>query len=215
MSLDADRAGTPSRSHYDWHDVRFIGAVAGRYAMPDRKDGADGKAPVFACRLCSISTRTAVLVGPVVGKKGEPITAYFDEFGILRGRVGRHLPSGFVAELLLSPAERNKLGGKIVWQKKRVHEQMPDRREHKRILPRDPRTIITLGDGTRVPCFVIDVSSTGIAVSAQISPELGTPMAVGKLVGRVVRYLEVGFALQFLGVQPQDQLEVLIMPPAV
>ena len=214
MSLDADGTGTPSRSHYDWHDVRFIGAVAGRYAMPDRKDGPDGKAPVFACRLCSISTRTAVLVGPVVGKKGEPITAHFDEFGILRGRVGRHLPSGFVAELLLSSAERNKLGGKIIWQKKRVHEQVPDRREHKRILPRDPRTIITMGDGTRVPCFVIDVSPTGVAVSAQISPELGTPMAVGKLVGRVVRYLEVGFAVQFLGVQPQDQLELLITPPA-
>lgn len=214
MSLDADGTGTPSRSHYDWHDVRFIGAVAGRYAMTDRKDGADGRAPVFACRLCSISTRTAVLVGPVVGKKGEPITAHFEEFGILRGRVGRHLPSGFVAELLLSPAERNKLGGKIIWQKRRVHEQVPDRREHKRILPRDPRTIITMGDGTRVPCFVIDVSPTGVAVSAQISPELGTPMAVGKLVGRVVRYLEVGFALQFLGVQPPDQLELLITPPA-
>lgn len=213
MSLDVDGVGTPSRSQYDWHDVRFIGAVAGRYAMSERKE-ADGKAPVFACRLCSISTRAAVMVGPVVGKKGEAITAHFDEFGILRGRVSRQLSSGFVTELLLSPAERNKLGGKIIWQKKRVHEQVPDRREHRRVLPRDPRTIITLGDGTRVPCFVIDVSSTGIAVSAQITPDLGTPMAIGKLVGRVVRYLEVGFALQFLGAQPVDQLEVLITPPA-
>ena len=214
MSLDADGTGTLSRSHYDWHDVRFIGAVAGRYAIPDRKDGADGKVPVFACRLCSISTRVAVVVGPVVGKPGEVVTAHFDEFGILRGRINRQLTSGFVAELLLSPVERNKLGGKIVWQKKRVHEQVPDRREHKRILPRDPRTVITLADGTRVPCFVIDISATGVAVSAHIAPELGTPMAVGKLVGRVVRYLDVGFALQFLAPQPFDQLEVLLVPPA-
>ena len=50
MSLDADRAGTPSRSHYDWHDVRFIGAVAGRYAMPERKDGPDdGKDEAAIC----------------------------------------------------------------------------------------------------------------------------------------------------------------------
>ncbi|HEX9595407.1 MAG TPA: hypothetical protein VF982_00890 [Anaerolineales bacterium] len=40
-----------------------------------------------------------------------------------------------------------------------------------------------------------------IAVSAEIWPGLGTPMAVGKLVGRVVRYLDVGFALQY--VQPR------------
>lgn len=214
MSLDADGGTTPSRSHYDWHDVRFIGAVAGRYAMSDRKDGPDGKVAVYACRLCSISTRLAVVVGPMVGAEGEIVTAHFDEFGILRGRIVRRLPSGFVLELMLSPAERNKLGGKIVWRKKHVHEQMPDKREHKRILPRDPRTVITLADGATVPCFVIDISQSGIAVSAQLWPGIGTPMAVGKLIGRVVRILEVGFALQFLQVQPLDQLEIMMAPPA-
>lgn len=214
MSLDAGGGATSSRSHYEWHDVRFIGAVAGRYALSDRKEGGDGKVPVYACRLCSISTRMAVVVGPVVGKEGEIVTAHFDEFGILRGRISRQLPSGFVLDLMLNPVDRNKLGAKIVWRKKHVHDQFPDKREHKRILPRDPRTVITLGDGTVVPCFVIDISQSGIAVSAQIWPDLGTPMAVGKLVGRVVRYLDVGFALQFLQVLPLEQLEIMMAPPA-
>lgn len=213
MSLDADGVGILSRSHYDRHDVRFIGAVAGRYALSDRKESADGKVPVFACRLCSISTRVAVVVGPVVGKLDEVVTAHFDEFGILRGRIIRQLPSGFAAELQLNAVERSKLGGKIAWQKKRVHGQVPDRREHKRILPRDPRSVITMADGTRVPCFVIDISLSGVAVSAHIAPEIGTPMAVGKMVGRVVRYLDGGFALQFLAPQPAEHLEVLLMPP--
>lgn len=213
MSLDAVGEATPPRSHYDWHDVRFIGAVAGRYALSSRKESPDGKVPVYACRLCSISTRLAVVVGPIVGSEGEVVTAHFDEFGILRGRICRRLPSGFVLDLMLNPVERNKLGAKIIWRKKHVHEQVPDKREHKRILPRDPRTVITLGDGTTAPCFVIDVSQSGIAVSAQIWPDLGTPMAVGKLVGRVVRYLDVGFALQFLQVQPFDQLEIMLAPP--
>ena len=212
QNVDGDSA--PSRSPFDWHDVRFIGAAAGRYALPDRRADDTGKVAVYACRLCSISTRIAVIVGPVVGKEGETITAHFDDFGILRGKICRKLQSGFAVRLTLSDAERNKLGGKIVWQKKKVHEQVPDKREHKRILPRDPRTILTLADGTQMPCFVIDISQSGVAISAEIWPGLGTPMAVGKLVGRVVRYLDVGFALQFIQLQEPSQLEILMAPPA-
>lgn len=211
QGVDGDNA--PSRSHFDWHDVRFIGAVAGRYALSDRRVGDDGKVSVYACRLCSISTRLAVVVGPVTGREGDSVTAHFDEFGILRGKISRKLPSGFVMDLQLNDVERNKLGGKIIWQKKRVHEQVPDKREHKRILPRDPRTLLTLGDGSQIPCFVINISQSGVAVSADIWPGLGTPMAVGKLVGRVVRYLDVGFALQFIDLQAFDQLEMLMAPP--
>jgi hypothetical protein len=215
MFQDSDGGSTAPQSSYDWHDVRFIGAVAGRYALAERRGAVDGKVPVYACRLCSISTRQAVVVGPVIGRDGEVITAHFDEFGMLRGKIARKLPSGFVLDLMLKDAERNKLGAKIAWQKKRVHEQLPDKREHKRFPPRDPRTVLTLADGTQMPCFVIDVSQSGIAVSADIWPELGTPMAVGKLVGRVIRYLDVGFALRFVEIQELDQLEGLMAPPAV
>ena len=214
MFQGADGRVAPSRSHFDWHDVRFIGAVAGRYTLPERRSGENGKASVYACRLCSISTRTAVVVGPVIGREGEVVMAHFDEFGILRGTINRKLPSGFVLDLSLKDADRNKLGGKIIWQKKRVHDQVPDKREHKRILPRDPRTLLTLADGTQMPCFVIDISQSGMAVSADTWPSVGTPMAIGKLVGRVVRHLDVGFALQFIQLQELNQLESLMAPPA-
>lgn len=213
MFQSDDAVSPSSRSPFDWHDVRFIGAVAGRYALPERRPDGEGKVPVYACRLCSISTRLAVVVGPVSGREGEVITTHFDQFGILRGKISRKLPSGFVLDLMLTDTERNKLGGKIVWQKKKVLEQVPDKREHKRILPRDPRTVLTLGDGSQMPCFVIDISQSGVAVSADIWPDLGTPMAVGKLVGRVVRYLDVGFALQFIQLQDLDKLEALMAPP--
>lgn len=213
MFRSDDNGGLPSPSHFAWHDVRFIGAVAGRYMLSERRVGENGKIPVYACRLCSVSTRLSVVVAPVVGAEGESITAHFDEFGILRGRISRKLPSGFVMDLILSDAERNRLGGKIVWQKKRSIEQVPDKREHKRIPPRDPRTTLTLGDGSQLPCFVIDISQSGVAVSAEIWPGLGTPMAIGKLVGRVVRYLDVGFALRFIQLQELDQLEILMAPP--
>jgi len=213
MALAADLDEDAPASAYQWHDVRFIGAMPGRYALPERRQSPDDKLDVYACRLCSISTRMLVAVGPVIGREGEQVTAHFDDFGIIRGRIVRRLPSGFVVRLDLPPGERDKLGAKIEWQKKHIHAQVPDKREFRRIIPRDPRSQITLGDGSRVCCFVIDISQSGVAVSAPIWPDIGTPMAVGRAVGRVVRYLDVGFALQFIQVQPLEDLESLLQPP--
>jgi len=214
MSLTAAFDDENLRASYKFDDVRFIGALAGRYALPDRRRTPDDKIPVYACRLCSISSRMLVAVGPVVGKEGETVSAHFNEFGILRGHITRRLASGFVTDLQLTDGEREKLAAKIDWQKRHVHAQVPDKREHRRILPRDPRSVIVLADGQQVPCFVIDVSRSGAAVSAHFWPELGMPMALGRIVGRVVRHLEVGFALQFIEPQEFEDLETLIKPPA-
>lgn len=196
------------------HDVRFIGALAGRYALPDRRPEDGSKIPVYACRLCSVSTRLLVAVGPVVGKEGEAVSCHFNEFGMLRGRIVRRLASGFVAELRMNESDREKLAAKIDWRKRHLHAQLPDKRAHKRFLPRDPRSTIVLADGQSLPCFVIDVSRSGAAVSAHHWPALGTPMALGRVVGRVVRHLEIGFALQFLQPQEIEDLEYLIKPAA-
>ncbi|WP_297113386.1 PilZ domain-containing protein [uncultured Devosia sp.] len=199
---------------YKWHDVRFIGALAGRYALPERRHSPDEKIPVYACRLCSISTRMLVAVGPVVGKEGELVSSHFNEFGMLRGRITRRLASGFVTDLQLSDQDREKLGAKIDWHKRHVHAQVPDKREFRRFQPRDPRSTIVMADGQSIPCFIIDVSRSGAAISAHCWPELGTPMALGRVVGRVVRHLDVGFALQFIQLQEIEDLETLIKPPA-
>lgn len=213
MSLTAIFDDESLRGSVKFDDVRFIGALAGRYALPDRRRTPDDKIQVYACRLCSISTRMLVAVGPVVGREGEVVSAHFNEFGILRGRITRRLASGFVIDLQLSDSEREKLGAKIDWHKRHVHAQVPDKREHRRILPRDPRSVIVLADGQKVPCFIIDVSRSGAAVSAHFWPELSMPMALGRIVGRVVRHLDVGFALQFIQPQEFEDLEYLIRPP--
>ncbi|AVF05449.1 MULTISPECIES: PilZ domain-containing protein [Devosia] len=212
MSLIATVDGSGLGAKASTHDVRFIGALAGRYALPERRQGENGKIPVYACRLCSISTRILVSVGPVVGKEGETVSCHFNEFGMLRGRITRRLASGFVADLHMNDNEREKLAAKIDWRKRHVHAQVPDKREHKRVQPRDPRSTIVLADGQSLPCFVIDMSRSGAAVSAHYWPELGTPMALGRIVGRVVRHLEVGFALQFIQPQAFEELEHLIKP---
>jgi hypothetical protein len=60
-------------------------------------------------------------------------------------------------------------------------------------------------------CFVIDMSASGAAVSSDEIPNIGTPLAVGKVVGQVIRHFEDGFAIRFNETQTLDRLEKLIL----
>lgn len=177
-----------------------------------RGDDADA-APVYACRLTSISPQQAVLVAPVIAKVGEPVTTHFKDFGILHTRVAREMPSGFAVDLELDEEGRHKLAARIRWKKQNVHAHIPDKREFPRILPRHPSSVLTLTDGTRHSCFVIDISQSGAAVSASVLPGKGTPLAVGCLIGRVVRRLDLGFAMEFTRIHPVEELEQLLSKP--
>lgn len=194
-------------------DVRYIGELAGCYAMSERRGDDGASIPVHACRVKSISTQQAVLVASEVPRIGETVAAHFKDFGMLRAHVVRMLPTGFVIEFDVDDATRAKLGARIVWLKKNGTAPMADKRESQRILPRNPRSVLTLAAGKMMPCFVIDVSETGIAVSAAVLPPKGSALAVGSLVGRVVRKLEVGFAVQFIDKQPGDLLEARLLQP--
>jgi hypothetical protein len=50
-------------------------------------------------------------------------------------------------------------------------------------------------------------------VSADIVPELGTPLAVGKAIGFVVRHFAEGFAVKFLDVLDPKRLEHMVIKP--
>ena len=50
-------------------------------------------------------------------------------------------------------------------------------------------------------------------MSADVQPAIGTPLAVGTVVGRVVRWLEVGFAVRFSIEQDAQTLEERLHPP--
>lgn len=196
-------------------NVRYVGAITGSYALSERRDEETDAIPVFACRLCSISPEEAVLIAPVLAKENEIVAAHFKDFGILRSRVSRELATGFVLDLDLDDEGRKKLAAKIRWKKQNAKSSIPDKREFPRILPRMPRSVLTMADGSRLPCFVIDISQSGAAVSAATLPAKGTPLALGSMIGRVVRRLDVGFAIEFTEIHPMDDLERrLVTPPA-
>jgi hypothetical protein len=59
-------------------------------------------------------------------------------------------------------------------------------------------TTLALADGSIHSCRVIDVSPSGVAVSSDIQPPVGTPLAIGGCVGRVIRAFQNGFAVKFV-----------------
>lgn len=179
----------------------------GRYTLESRVR------QIFAIRVQSISPTTLVASAPVTGRIGETVTAHFVPFGNVRGRVARHIDGGFVIDLEGDQERRGKLARRIDWYKKRLFAGLSDKREHKRFMPREPRSAVVLHDGTVLPCLVIDLSSSGAAVSVDHSPAIGEPLAVGKAVGRVVRCLEVGFAVEFLTAIDRGEVEETVRAP--
>ena len=193
-------------------DVRFIGPVVGRYALESRRARGRG-VQVFACRLQSISATSVVASAPVTGSIEENVTTHFQPFGTLRGKIARHIDGGFCIDIDATSEERERLATRIDWYKKRTFAGLTDKRQHKRFMPRDPRSVLLLADGKLLPCLIIDISASGAAVSADVDPAVGSALAVGRVVARVVRLLEVGFAVQFVEEQASDEIEDMLHAP--
>ena len=192
-------------------DVRFIGSVMGRYTLESR---ATRNGPqIFAARLQSISPTLMVASVPVKGRIGEIVTAHYVPFGNVRGPIARHIDGGIVVDIECDDESRRRLASRIDWYKKRAFAGITDKREHPRFMPREPRSAVMLHNGLVLPCLVIDLSASGAAISVDYEPDIGEPLAVGKVVSRVVRHLELGFAVQFVTPMERDRVEDMIRAP--
>ena len=194
-------------------ETRIIVSITARYTLSDWCDSQRYR-PKFACRLISISSHEATLLAPVAGAVGDRIVAYCDEFGKLDGSIWRLLDRGFIMRIAATESERRKLATQIDGYEKIKNYDIIDRRLHKRVIPVNPSSIIFFGDGSQVDCFVIDISTSGAALSANVQPAIGTPLAVGSLVGRVVRHLDYGFAIKFVQDVDLDVLEQRLITPS-
>ncbi len=125
-----------------------------------------------------------------------------EQLGKVEGKIIRVLDRGFVITVVAGEDERAKLLAKIVWLDQHINYEKPDDRRSKRIVPQNPHSTLILSDGFVLTCFVIDMSVSGASVSADITPEMRMPLAVGTVVGRVVRQFVGGFAAQFMSARP-------------
>jgi hypothetical protein len=188
-------------------------ALGGHYTLPNWYD-PEGRLRKFACRTNRISPYRMTVDVPVVGKVGDYLTSYFPDFGKLDGTISDTKPGCFLLELDVSYATREKLANKLTWLEGKLNDpQIFDRRQHPRVIPARSRSTLTLSDGAIHECNIIDMSVGGAAISSQLPLEIGTPLAIGACVGRIVRVFAGGFAVKFVEQQSQYDLERLIVRP--
>jgi hypothetical protein len=184
--------------------------VGGNYTLPNWYD-PQGKLRTFACRTSRVSPFRMMVEVPVVGKVGDRLTSYFRDFGKFDGLISDTQTGSFLLELEMTRSVRENFASKLTWlEKKQKEPTTPDLRKDARIIPASPHSTLTLADGVTHECFVIDMSVTGVAVSAQVQPQIGMPLAVGACIGRVVRLLPDGFAVKFVEQQNRHDLGRLI-----
>ena len=187
-------------------------AVNGSYSLERRWYDSAGKLRSFACRTTRVSPFRMLVEVPIVGRVGERVTSYFREFGEVEGVISEPMQGGFLVDMEMTPANRARLAEQLAWLERKLKDSsIQDARDDARMIPPASHSVLILADGSVHGCFIIDISSAGAGISAEIQPPIGTPLAIGACVGRVIRVFETGFAVKFLERQDLDDLSRLII----
>jgi hypothetical protein len=160
----------------------------------------------YDCTATEMSPGDVHLVSHAAPRIGERIIAYIDQVGRLEGLVTRIADGMFTVRLNATERKREKLAAQLTWIANKHELGLPEDRRHDRLAPRKTRTEITLDDGTRHACRIIDLSLSGAAVDTEVRFPLGTNVLLGNMKGRVVRHFQEGVAIEFVGLQSRDTL---------
>jgi hypothetical protein len=173
--------------------------LLGRYMLPDRRE--------FPCQIINMSPGGLALLAPGIGNVGDRVIAYLDHIGRVEGKITRIIDNGFAMTVVSTARKRDQLAAQLTWLANRDILNLPEDRRHDRIVPRNPIAVLTLEDGTKMTCRIIDLSLSGAAIAAENRPPVKSIVLLGRVQGRVVRNVEDGFALEFLHSQPIETLE--------
>jgi hypothetical protein len=186
-------------------------AVEGIYTLQRWYD-PQGRLRTLACRATRVSPFRMIVDVPVVGRIGDRITSYFSEFGEFDGNISDTRQGSILLELEMTPEKREWMADKLSWlEKKQKDPTIQDERKKTRFIPQTSHTTLTMADGSVHTCIVIDVSASGVAVSSELQPPIGMPLAIGSCIGRVIRVFPTGFAIRLVDARDIDDLMRLIV----
>ncbi|MDP4005854.1 PilZ domain-containing protein [Methylobacterium sp. NEAU K] len=188
-----DAAGAPSagRNAADQRrHQRVRVAVLGRYMLADRRE--------YPCQTVDMSPGGVRLTCAVVGEVGERVVLYLEHIGRIEGIIARHSTGGFAVQLSATPRKRDKIASQLTWLANREILGLPEGRSHERLVPTQTAVVLRLDGGREIHARLIDISMSGVAISSSVSLPLGAAVTVGSTPGRLVRYFEGGFGVQFL-----------------
>jgi hypothetical protein len=160
-----------------------------------------------ACQVVDVTDQGASFLTADVPAMGQPLVAYLEEIGRVEAISAESIPGGFRVNFTLQGPRLERLQQRIKFLKERTPGEQESRR-HARYEPTEKVSQIALPDGRVYNCEVIDISVSGAAIKTEVVPSVGTYLMLGKMRGRVVRYLEHGVAIEFV-----KQLAPAQMPP--
>ena len=179
---------------------KSLGIIFGRFMLPDMSE--------HPCQVVELTISGANFLTQNIPAKGLPLVAYLEEVGRVEAISGSEVPGGFSVTFNLTGSRLEKLQQRIQWLQNRDTSETSDGRRHTRFEPTDKQSHISLPDGRIYPCEVLDISVSGAAIKTEVMPSVGTFLMLGKMRGRVVRYLDQGVAIEFV-----KQLERTQLPP--
>jgi hypothetical protein len=172
--------------------------VYGRFMLEDRSE--------YPCHVIDMSPGDVSLRADRPGALGEKVIAYLDHIGRIEGIITRRIDGGFAMTIIASDRKRDKLAAQLTWLANRHELDLPEDRRHERVSPRNPVTLLHLGDGTQYQCRIIDLSLSGAAVEIDVKPAIGLPVNLGTMRGRIVRHFDDGVAIEFAVLQREETL---------
>lgn len=174
------------RRHY-----RVALTLLGRYMLPDQNE--------YPCQVINISPGGLALSTPTSGELGDRVVMYLDHIGRIEGVISRSWEGGFAILIRVPQLKRERLAEQLTWLANKGILTSADDREHDRVSPDDPGSMLTLPDGRQVECIMLDVSVGGASVGTREKPKIGSKVTLGRTKGRVVRHHEDGIAIEFDG----------------
>jgi PilZ domain len=164
----------------------------------------------YPCMITEMSPGDVVLTCVGAPLPGERIIAYIDHLGRIEGKVLELTNDGFVMSVVATDRKREKLAAQLTWLANRHELGLPEDRRHDRLTPRITHAELTLEDGSRHACRLVDLSLSGAAVDIDMRPPIGTPVLLNHLRGRVVRHFAEGVAVEFASVQTRESLRTFL-----
>ncbi|MEP7455364.1 PilZ domain-containing protein [Phyllobacterium sp. SB3] len=197
MQLTRDGSSPGSATTAKYYSVKV--QLYGRFMLEDRTE--------HVCQINEMSPGDVVISTDVMANNGERVIAYIDHIGRVEGTVERLVSGGFLVSLIASDRKKNKIAAQLTWLANKHELDMPEDRRHQRIAPRNPITSLSMADGRKYPCRIVDLSISGAAVELRMRPALNSQVILGTMRGRVVRHFEEGVAIEFSSVQSREAID--------
>lgn len=150
--------------------------------------------------LLDVSEGGLALLTEANVEEGDDIVIYPEGLGRLAGKVVRLFHGGVGVAFSHSDAQRETVRKKIIQALKGApYMRLSEQRSGVRIRYSLDTVVSIDGSRNAVACTIVDMSPSGCLLKCDAKPPIGVKVRVGMLEGRVSRYDDQGFAVEFQG----------------